>query len=59
MIKLNTDYGIDFTIDLYGIIKEDIKEEIERFFESIPNANIKGFNDASYMEDYYKVLNTY
>lgn len=56
---LNNSYNIDFTMDFYGLVKDDIKEIFYEFIENNQNVSYVGFNDAKNLEEYYEVLNKY
>lgn len=56
---LNERYDIAFTIDFYGLIKEDVEKVFNDFIKETPNAFYAGFNNAQDLEEYYSVLNQY
>ena len=56
---LNEKYKISFSIDFYGLVKEDIKEDFNNFIQNTGNASYKGFNNAPDLDKYYGVLNSY
>lgn len=57
--KLNENANIKFTIDFYGLVKEDVETQFKEFIDSTPNATYVGFNDAADLNQYYEVLNAY